>query len=154
MALRPNQKAHWIGLAISFHLLKDYKEAVKVLDAFLATTAIVSNHTFRETKEREVDLILQPLTNPPDYEHSEFLLYKIHLMANVTPHKAYETLVANEQYIVDKHTLLTIKAKLLDTLDRRDDSKVIWSELVSRNSDSEEAILGWLGTWQQGSKSS
>jgi len=47
-----------------------------------------------------------------------------------------------------------MKAKLLDSLNRRDESKVIWSELVTRNADSEEAILGWLGALDQGLSSS
>lgn len=32
--LRPTQRASWIGFAISYHLLKDYETALKILDTF------------------------------------------------------------------------------------------------------------------------
>lgn len=32
--LRPTQRASWIGFAISYHLLKDYEMALKILDTF------------------------------------------------------------------------------------------------------------------------
>lgn len=33
--LRPTQRASWIGYAMSFHLLEDYKNALSILDTFL-----------------------------------------------------------------------------------------------------------------------
>lgn len=32
--LRPTQRASWIGFAISYHLLRDYEMALKILDTF------------------------------------------------------------------------------------------------------------------------
>lgn len=33
--LRPTQRASWIGYAMSFHLLEEYKNALSILDTFL-----------------------------------------------------------------------------------------------------------------------
>lgn len=33
--LRPTQRASWIGYAMSFHLLEDYKNALSILETFL-----------------------------------------------------------------------------------------------------------------------
>lgn len=33
--LRPTQRASWIGYAMSFHLLEDYKNALNILETFL-----------------------------------------------------------------------------------------------------------------------
>ncbi|XP_054262558.1 N-alpha-acetyltransferase 15, NatA auxiliary subunit-like [Macrosteles quadrilineatus] len=52
--LRPTQRASWIGFAMSYHLLKDYDMALKILNAFRKT-------------------LLQTII---DYEHSELLLYQ------------------------------------------------------------------------------
>lgn len=51
--LRPTQRASWIGFAISYHLLKDYEMALKILDTFRISPMICY-----------------------DYEHSELLLYQ------------------------------------------------------------------------------
>lgn len=33
--LKPTQRASWIGYAMSFHLLEDYKNALNILETFL-----------------------------------------------------------------------------------------------------------------------
>lgn len=33
--LRPTQRASWIGYAMSFHLLEDYRNALSILETFL-----------------------------------------------------------------------------------------------------------------------
>lgn len=33
--LRPTQRASWIGYAMSFHLLEEYKNALNILETFL-----------------------------------------------------------------------------------------------------------------------
>lgn len=41
--LRPTQRASWIGFAISYHLLKDYETALKILDTFRNSPMVCSS---------------------------------------------------------------------------------------------------------------
>ena len=52
--LRPTHKASWIGFAMSYHLLKDYDMALKILEEF------------RKTQKK----------TSYDYEYSELLMYQ------------------------------------------------------------------------------
>jgi peptide alpha-N-acetyltransferase len=38
--LRPGQRASWIGYAMSYHLLKDYDMAMKVLEEYRKTQQV------------------------------------------------------------------------------------------------------------------
>lgn len=40
--LRPTQRASWIGFAISYHLLRDYEMALKILDTFRNSPMVCS----------------------------------------------------------------------------------------------------------------
>lgn len=57
LTLRPNQRAYWIGLAISYHLLGQYTTAIEILDSYEKTA-----------KGRE--------DGTAAYEHSELMMYK------------------------------------------------------------------------------
>ena len=43
LALRPGQRASWIGYAMAYHLLKDYNMCLKILEEFRKTQT-VSNY--------------------------------------------------------------------------------------------------------------
>lgn len=61
LTIRPQQRASWIGYAISLHLNKQYGAACKILTQY--------------EKQQNVpgDLV-------PDYETGELVLYKAHIM--------------------------------------------------------------------------
>lgn len=44
--LRPTQRASWIGYAMSFHLLEDYKNALSILETFLDQQQVSSVTSF------------------------------------------------------------------------------------------------------------
>lgn len=57
LMLRPTQRASWIGYAMSFHLLEDYKNALNILETFLDQQQVIiflytkfkiDNSVFRE----------------------------------------------------------------------------------------------------------
>lgn len=54
--LRPTQRASWIGYAMSFHLLGDYKNALSILETFLdqqqVSIIVLEFFTFRIATER------------------------------------------------------------------------------------------------------
>lgn len=41
--LRPTQRASWIGVAISYHLLAEYDKALEILEEFRKTQQVKSN---------------------------------------------------------------------------------------------------------------
>ena len=45
--LRPTQRASWIGFAISYHLLRDYETALKILDTFRDSPMVSDKHKIR-----------------------------------------------------------------------------------------------------------
>ena len=40
--LRPSQRASWIGVAMSYHLLRDYEKALQILEEFRKTQQVSS----------------------------------------------------------------------------------------------------------------
>ena len=38
--LRPTQRASWIGIAMSYHLLSDYEKALQILEEFRKTQQV------------------------------------------------------------------------------------------------------------------
>lgn len=42
--LRPTQRASWIGYAMSFHLLEDYKNALSILETFLDQQQVMTGY--------------------------------------------------------------------------------------------------------------
>ena len=41
--LRPSQRASWIGVAMSYHLLNDYEKALQILEEFRKTQQVTQN---------------------------------------------------------------------------------------------------------------
>lgn len=66
--LRPTQRVSWIGFAISYHLLKDYETALKILDTFRNSpmVCILMLYNFPLYKEKNILLqIIQYIDSVP-----------------------------------------------------------------------------------------
>lgn len=110
--LRPTQRASWIGFAMSYHLLKDYEMALKLLEEF------------RKTQQK----------NAYDYEHSELLLYQNMVMQESGDlDGALEHLETYKDQICDKVTWLETKGAQMLMKDKREDAEKIFRELADRN---------------------
>ncbi|KAF7281001.1 hypothetical protein GWI33_005268 [Rhynchophorus ferrugineus] len=113
LMLRPTQRASWIGYAMSFHLLEDYKNALSILDTFL-------------------DQQLKHAT--ADYEHSELLLYQnLVIQESGDLQFALNHLDIYSAQIVDKLTLKENLAELNLKQSNYNLSARIYEELINRN---------------------
>lgn len=113
LLLRPGQRASWIGYAMSFHLLNDFEMAQKILEEFRKTQT--------------------PRTSP-DFEHSEFLLYQNQVMQEAGHYE--QALIHIEQHssqICDVSAELEVKGSIYLKLERWEDAKKVYEELVERN---------------------
>lgn len=112
LVLRPGQRASWIGYAMSFHLLKDYDMALKILEEFRKTQT----------------------PKPKDYEHSELLMYQNMILREAGMIKeALRHLDRYEEQIVDKMALQETRGEILMTLDRREEAATVYLDLINRN---------------------
>ena len=113
LVLKPAQRASWIGYAMSFHLLKDYEMALKVVEEF-----------------RKTQLSIRPF----DYEHSELLLYQNMLMVEAGMYEeALQHLNKYEHEVVDKLAVQEITAELLIKLNQASEAVPIYKSLLTRN---------------------
>lgn len=131
LEFQPGYRANWTGLAVAHHLNKDHKGAIATLSKIEG-------------------IIRQHLTDADRYEHSECLLYKNQLLAEIgDPAKALEALEADNHEISDKCAYLEYKAKYLLLLGQ--DASLCYRELLQRNPDNVhyynmlEVSLGTLG---------
>ncbi|XP_064636632.1 N-alpha-acetyltransferase 15, NatA auxiliary subunit-like [Lineus longissimus] len=112
LVLRPGQRASWIGYAMSYHLLKDYDMAIKVLEEYRKTQQV----------------------KPNDYEHSELLLYQNMVLREAgTLEEALNHLREFEEHIVDKLAVSEIQAQILQALGRHEEAASLYRELNQRN---------------------
>ncbi|KAB0796534.1 hypothetical protein PPYR_10595 [Photinus pyralis] len=113
LMLRPTQRASWIGYAMSFHLLGDYKSALNILETFLDQQQKGNNY---------------------DYEHSELLLYQnmvIHESGDLK--RALLHLEKREDQILDKLTLKEILGELNLDLEQYEKATKYYEQLMRRN---------------------
>ncbi|XP_056647999.1 N-alpha-acetyltransferase 16, NatA auxiliary subunit [Diorhabda sublineata] len=112
LMLRPTQRASWIGYAMSFHLLEEYKNALIILETFLE----------------------QQKGNNFDYEHSELLLYQNLVIQESGDLKdALRHLEESQDQIVDKLTLKENLGELNLKLKQFDKAAEYYEELMQRN---------------------
>lgn len=110
--LRPTQRASWIGYAMSFHLLEDYKNALNILYTFLD----------------------QQKGSNYDYEHSELLLYQnLVIQESGELKEALKHLESSQDQIVDKLTLKENLGELNLKLKQFDKAAKHYDELINRN---------------------
>ncbi|XP_074100455.1 N-alpha-acetyltransferase 15/16 [Cotesia typhae] len=109
--LRPTQRASWIGFAISYHLLKDYETALKILDTF-----------------RDSPMICY------DYEHSELLLYQnLVIQESGDSEQALKHLDKYSHQICDKITVKETYGKLRLELQQYEEAAQVYKDLLNIN---------------------
>ncbi|XP_071862759.1 N-alpha-acetyltransferase 15/16 [Bombus fervidus] len=109
--LRPTQRASWIGFAISYHLLKDYETALKILDTFRNSPMICY-----------------------DYEHSELLLYQnMVIQESGECEQALKHLDKYSDQICDKVTVKETYGKLRLQLKQYAEAAQVYKELLNIN---------------------
>ncbi|KAF2359906.1 N-terminal acetyltransferase A auxiliary subunit [Trinorchestia longiramus] len=120
--LRPTHRASWIGYAMSFHLLKDYNSALKILEEFRKT--------------------MQVKKNTYDYEYSELLLYQNMVMREAgLLEEALEHINTYKESIYDKVTSLEIRGELLLALSRPQEAEKFYRVLIDRNPENKDYYL-------------
>lgn len=113
LMLRPTQRTSWIGYAMSFHLLEDYKNALSILETFLDQ---------------------QQKGNNFDYEHSELLLYQnLVIQESGDLKEALKHLEDSQDQIVDKLTLKENLGELNLKLQQYENAVKYYEELINRN---------------------
>ncbi|XP_044747657.1 N-alpha-acetyltransferase 15, NatA auxiliary subunit [Coccinella septempunctata] len=113
LMLRPIQRASWIGYAMSFHLLGDYRNAMSILETFLDQQQIVNSF---------------------DYEHSELLLYQNMVIRESGDLKeALKHLENSQTHIVDKLTLKETFGELFLRLSQYNKAVKCYDDLIRRN---------------------
>ncbi|XP_018329943.1 N-alpha-acetyltransferase 15, NatA auxiliary subunit isoform X2 [Agrilus planipennis] len=113
LMLRPAQRVSWIGYAMSFHLLGDYKNALNILNTFLDQQQKGSNF---------------------DYEHSELLLYQnMVIQESGDFQQALTHLKVYNDQIVDKLTYKELLGDLCLKLKQFDKAEKVYKELMKRN---------------------
>jgi len=110
--LRPSQRASWIGVAMSYHLLSDYEKALQILEEF------------RKTQQKAAY----------DYEHSELLLYQNMVIQESGDYTAaLEHLDKYEEQICDKLSLLETRGLNMIKANRLEEAEKIYLGLIKRN---------------------
>ncbi|KAK9371241.1 NMDA receptor-regulated protein 1-domain-containing protein [Lipomyces kononenkoae] len=122
LSQKPNVRQHWTGLALGYHMMKNYELAENILSKYEET-----------------------LKEPPkeDYEHSELLLYKnmiIYESGNVA--RALEHLESIADQVTDKLSVMESRAKYLLELERLPEATVAYRKLLNRNPDNKEYFFG------------
>ncbi|XP_076646655.1 N-alpha-acetyltransferase 15/16 isoform X1 [Halictus rubicundus] len=118
LMLRPTQRASWIGFAISYHLLKDYEMALKILDTF---------RNFPMGYSSNVQICY-------DYEHSELLLYQnMVIQESGECEQALKHLDKYSDQICDKVTVKETYGKLRLQLKQYAEAAEIYEELLKIN---------------------
>lgn len=110
--LRPTQRASWIGFAMSYHLMKDYEMALKILEEF------------RKTQKKP----------GYDYEYSELLMYQnlvIRESGNVA--NALGHLDEYESAISDKISMKETRGRYLLELGKLSEADAVYVDLMKRN---------------------
>ncbi|KAI0084740.1 NMDA receptor-regulated protein 1-domain-containing protein [Irpex rosettiformis] len=126
LRIRPNLRSNWIGLAVAYHLNGNLVEAKKTLEHY--------------------ELILK---NIPDYdvEHSEVLLYHIHVLEVLGEYTEALNLLdvsAKSRAIIDRVSIMEYRARLLSKLGQHDDAEHTWQALIEQNPDSYKYYQGYL----------
>ncbi|XP_003742914.1 N-alpha-acetyltransferase 15, NatA auxiliary subunit [Galendromus occidentalis] len=121
--LRPTQKASWIGLAMSYHLLDDHEMAVKLIDEFLK----IQNKTSY------------------DYEQSELLLYELQIIFESGNYvEVLQRMDHNAGLIYDKLSLMEMRAEVYLRLEKFDLAEKLYNELITRNPENKAFYYGMM----------
>lgn len=114
LMLKPIHRVSWIGYAMSFHLLEDYKNAMSILETYLDQQKIPNNFEA--------------------YEHSELLLYQnMVIRESGDLREALKHLEMNQNLVVDKLTLKETFGELHLSLKQYGKAAKYFEELIARN---------------------
>jgi peptide alpha-N-acetyltransferase len=117
--LRPNQRASWIGYAMSYQLLGEFEMAYEILEEFRKTQPV----GFKKKRDRLVEQTSTKISSflslffqtksSYDYENSELLMYQNMILAESGKAAAALThLELNESDICDELSILEMKGTL------------------------------------------
>eukprot|EP01135_Chromosphaera_perkinsii_P005803 Nk52_evm3s366 gene=Nk52_evmTU3s366 len=124
--LRPQQRVSWIGLAMAYHLLKNYDVALSMLDSF----------EDQQSKDMGGKFI--------DYEDSEMVLYKSSVMIEGGKYDvALKYLDDNEVRVCDKSAFMEAKAALFLKMNRLSEAASLFQTLLKRNPDNFSHYRGY-----------
>ncbi|KAK9721134.1 hypothetical protein K7432_003662, partial [Basidiobolus ranarum] len=125
LELRPQNRAFWISLAISYHLSKNYDMALNVLTSYEET--------------------LKGRPKGIDFEHSEMVLYKNMIIEESGDiEKALEHLKEIEEDVADRRSLQEKRAQFYLQLERLEEAEKAYRDLIQENSDCRAYIDGLL----------
>jgi peptide alpha-N-acetyltransferase len=111
---RPAQRSSWVGYALSYHLIKDYTMALKVMEEYRKTQI--------------------PAQSKPDYEFNEMVLYECQLLQESgQPEEALRHLHGFEQHVCDLLTYWETKAQILYDMGHLSDAEALYRDLIHRN---------------------
>ncbi|KAJ1672572.1 hypothetical protein EV182_006920, partial [Spiromyces aspiralis] len=123
----PNERIYKIGLAVAYHLNKQYQQAIDTIEA------IFSDEGSEDLKK-------------PGFETSELVLYRNTLYElGGQIEKAYLDLREHRHLVVDVTSLLAQRANLLHKLGLNDKAAAAYERLLERNPEDETFIESYLG---------
>eukprot|EP01132_Coremiostelium_polycephalum_P002779 gene2779-3454_t len=113
LTMLPNQKGHWIGLIVAYHLLGNYKQALLVLDQFFE---IIDEKT--------------------GLKYTELILYKCMLLDEMGEYDQVLALLKKEEKtILDKFWAKQKQADILIKKKQFKEAEKIYNELIKLNPD-------------------
>jgi len=122
LTLKPNNRNNWIGFAIAHHLVGNYQMAIDIIEKYFSTLE----------GEREAN-----------YEDSEIHLYQNQLLEEAGDiEKALQHLEDNKSQITDTLYWRQKKGQFLLQLERYDEAKAVFEELLEINFDNYEFHRG------------
>ncbi|KAG2780912.1 hypothetical protein JG687_00002191 [Phytophthora cactorum] len=122
LTLKPNNRNNWIGFAIAHHLVGNYQMAIDIIEKYFSTL----------DGERV-----------PNYEDSEIYLYQNQLIEESgDAEKALAHLEENKSQITDTLAWRQKKGQFLLQLERYDEAREIFEQLLEINFDNEEFHRG------------
>ncbi|POM75374.1 N-terminal acetyltransferase A complex subunit nat1-like protein, partial [Phytophthora palmivora] len=122
LTLKPNNRNNWIGFAIAHHLVGNYQMAIDIIEKYFSTL-----------DGEQV----------PNYEDSEIYLYQNQLLEEAGDlEKALANLEENKAQITDTLAWRQKKGQFLLQLERYEEAREIFEELVEINFDNYEFQRG------------
>eukprot|EP01134_Creolimax_fragrantissima_P003898 CFRG3898T1 len=138
--LRSQARVSWIGLAMSYHMLKDYKMARDILQVYADT---LKKSETGPAEEKNITM---------QYEQSELLLYKAMIVHESGDHnQALKILDDNKIDIVDVQSFKELRSQLLLEANRFEDAEKSYRDMIQTNPDQKTYYMG-LESCRRGQK--
>lgn len=115
LQLKTSQKYSWIGYCFALYLCGEYSSSNLLIEEFK------KNRVINTQSERELN---------------EILLFQVFLLLKMKKNdEALNFMDINATNIIDKCSLLALKASILDNLNKKDQAILLYRKLLSRNPD-------------------